>query len=113
MKSVLLNCFFIYTFINALFIGKYIIEYEQEGSARAKYGSKLLENLSRDLTLRHGRGFSRSNLNYMRLFYLRFPICEKLSHKLEKLVLCRINPMSILNWGGLTDVRMFFFGSTE
>ncbi len=64
-------------------IGKYIIEYEQEGSPRAKYGSKLLENLSRDLTLRHGRGFSRSNLNYMRLFYLRFPICEKLSHKLS------------------------------
>ncbi|MBC5623590.1 MULTISPECIES: PDDEXK nuclease domain-containing protein [Butyricimonas] len=64
-------------------IGKYIVEYEQEGSTRAKYGSKLLENLSRDLTLRHGRGFSRSNLNYMRLFYLRFPICEKLSHKLS------------------------------
>lgn len=64
-------------------IGKYIVEYEQRGSARAKYGSKLLENLSHDLTLRHGRGFSRSNLNYMRLFYLRFPICEKLSHKLS------------------------------
>ena len=33
-------------------------------------------------TKRHGRGFSRSNLNYMRLFYLFFPICETLSHKL-------------------------------
>ncbi|MDR2915720.1 MAG: PDDEXK nuclease domain-containing protein [Tannerella sp.] len=64
-------------------IGKYIVEYEQEGNPRAKYGSKLLENLSRDLTLRHGRGFSRSNLNYMRQFYLRFPIYEKLSHKLS------------------------------
>jgi len=41
-----------------------------------------MENLSRDLTLRHGRGFSRSNLNYMRLFYLFFRICETLSHKL-------------------------------
>ncbi len=69
-------------------IGKYIVEYEQEGSTRAKYGSKLLENLSRDLTLRHGRGFSRSNLNYMRLFNLRFPIWEKLSRKLEKLIFC-------------------------
>jgi len=64
-------------------IGQYIVEYEQEGNPKAKYGSKLLENLSRDLRLLHGRGFSRSNLNYMRLFYLRFPICEKLSHKLS------------------------------
>ena len=63
-------------------IGKYIVEYEQEGNPKAKYGSKLLETLSRDLILLHGRGFSRSNLSYMRLFYLRFPICEKLSHKL-------------------------------
>ena len=64
-------------------IGKYIVEYEQEGNPKAKYGAKLLETLARDLTLLHGRGFSRSNLNYMRLFYLRFPICEKLSHKLS------------------------------
>ena len=64
-------------------IGKYIVEYEQNGSQRAKYGSRLLENLSRDLTLLHGRGFSRSNLNYMRLFYFRYPICETLSHKLS------------------------------
>ncbi|MDO5523610.1 MAG: PDDEXK nuclease domain-containing protein [Bacteroidia bacterium] len=64
-------------------IGKYIVEYEQGGNPRAKYGSKLLENLSRDLALRHGRGFSRSNLNYMRLLYLHYPICEKLSHKLS------------------------------
>jgi len=63
-------------------IGKYIIEFEQEGKPRAKYGTSLLENLSQDLTLRHGRGFSRSNLNYMRLFYLFYPICETLSHKL-------------------------------
>ena len=64
-------------------IGNYIVEYEQEGNPKAEYGSRLLENLSRDLTLLHGRGFSRSNLNYMRLFYLRFPICETLSHKLS------------------------------
>ena len=64
-------------------IGKYVVEYEQKGNPKAKYGSRLLENLSRDLTLLHGRGFSRSNLNYMRLFYLRYPICETLSHKLS------------------------------
>jgi predicted nuclease of restriction endonuclease-like (RecB) superfamily len=64
-------------------IGKYIVEFEQEGSPRAKYGKNLLDNLSKDLSLLHGRGFSRSNLNYMRLFYLLFPICETLSHKLS------------------------------
>ena len=64
-------------------IGKYIVEYEQEGNPKAKYGSQLLERLSRDLTLQHGRGLSRPRLNYMRLFYLRFPICATLSHKLS------------------------------
>ena len=64
-------------------IGRYIIEFEQDGNPRAKYGTSLLENLSQDLSFRHGRGFSRSNLNYMRLFYLFFPICETLSHKLS------------------------------
>jgi len=42
----------------------------------------LLENLSQDLSLVHGKGFSRSNLNNMRLFYQRYPICEELPHKL-------------------------------
>ncbi|MDR2257537.1 MAG: DUF1016 N-terminal domain-containing protein [Treponema sp.] len=49
----------------------------------AKYGINLLDNLSKDLTLRHGRGFSRSTLNYMRLFYLLFPNYETLSHNLS------------------------------
>jgi hypothetical protein len=37
-------------------IGKYIVEYEQGGKQKAQYGAKLLENLSKDLTLRHGSG---------------------------------------------------------
>ncbi len=41
-------------------IGRYIIEYEQKGSERAEYGKKLLENLSRDLSLMHGKGFLAS-----------------------------------------------------
>jgi predicted nuclease of restriction endonuclease-like (RecB) superfamily len=64
-------------------IGRYIVEFEQNGNPRAKYGANLLDNLSKDLAFRHGRGFSRSNLNYMRLFYLLFPICETQSHKLS------------------------------
>ena len=64
-------------------IGQYIVEYEQEGKRKAEYGKALLENLSKDLTLLHGRGFSRSNLQRMRQFYLASPICAKPSHKLS------------------------------
>jgi len=64
-------------------VGRHIVEFEQGGQDRAGYGKALLEQLARDLTLRHGKGFSRSNLNHMRLFYQFYPICEKVSHKLS------------------------------
>ena len=63
--------------------GQYIIEFEQKGNVRAEYGKQLLVNLSKDLTIARGKGFSRSNLNYMRKFYVAFPICETVSHKLS------------------------------
>ena len=61
-------------------IEKYIVEYEQDGKQKAQYSVKLLENLSKDLTLRHGKGFVQLNLSYMRFFYFFFLICETLSH---------------------------------
>ncbi|MCO6481144.1 MAG: DUF1016 family protein [Phaeodactylibacter sp.] len=64
-------------------IGQYIVEFEQGGEATAKYGKNLLEDLSKDLKALHGNGFSRSNINYMRLLYLRYPNCETLSHNLS------------------------------
>lgn len=64
-------------------IGQHIIEYELKGSDRAQYGAKLLNTLSKDLTLRHGKGFSRSNVYYMRQFYQRFPIVQTLSGQLD------------------------------
>ncbi len=62
--------------------GEYIVEFEQNGEVRAKYGDALLVNLSKDLTRLRGRGFSRSVLTYMRKFYLAFPKCATVSHKL-------------------------------
>lgn len=62
--------------------GRLIVEYEQKGSDRAKYGDKTLLRLSKKLTEKLGRGFSRSNLQYMRLLYLKHPICQTLSGKL-------------------------------
>ena len=41
-------------------IGQHIVEFEQKGSTTAEYGKKLLISLSRDLKLRHGKGFSLS-----------------------------------------------------
>ena len=62
--------------------GKYIVEYEQGGKRKAEYGKQLITNLAKDLTARNGRGFSRSNLIYMRKFYLTFQKSETLSHQL-------------------------------
>jgi len=54
-------------------IGRYIVEFEQEGSNKAVYGKVLINSLARDLTMQLGKGFGRTNLNYIRLFYLKFP----------------------------------------
>ncbi|MCX6970169.1 MAG: PDDEXK nuclease domain-containing protein [Verrucomicrobia bacterium] len=64
-------------------IGRDIVEFEQGGKSRADYGKGLLNSLSRDLTLRHGKGFSRSNLSRFRQFYLAYPKCAKASHILS------------------------------
>jgi predicted nuclease of restriction endonuclease-like (RecB) superfamily len=64
-------------------IGHDIVEFEQGGKVRAEYGKALLATLSRDLTRYHGKGFSRSNLVYMRLLYLQYPIGQKPSDLLS------------------------------
>jgi len=64
-------------------IGQYIVEFEQGGKERATYGTGLINTLAKDLSTKLGKGFSRSNLIYMRLFYLEFPISEKPSHLLS------------------------------
>jgi predicted nuclease of restriction endonuclease-like (RecB) superfamily len=64
-------------------IGRYIVEFEQKGKQKAEYGTALIHNLSKDLSLTLGKGFSRSNLVYMRLFYSAFQISEKASHLLS------------------------------
>jgi predicted nuclease of restriction endonuclease-like (RecB) superfamily len=63
-------------------IGQYIVKFEQNGLERAKYGAKLLNVLSKDLSLLHGKGFSLSNLKLMRQFYVCYPISQTLSGQL-------------------------------
>ena len=60
-------------------IGRQIVEYEQHGNEKAEYGSDVLNRLSRDLTNRYGKGFSHSNVVYMRRLYLTYPKSQTLS----------------------------------
>lgn len=71
-------------------IGKFIVEFEQNGKAKAVYGSRLLTTLSKELTLRMGKGYSRPNLNNMRKFYLRYPNCQTVSDKLSWSHICEL-----------------------
>ena len=64
-------------------IGRQIVEYEQEGEERAKYGGNMLSTLSKDLQMKHGKGFSISNLQYMRLLYIKYQNHQTLSGKLS------------------------------
>ena len=62
--------------------GHIIVEYEQNGNIKAGYGKKLLPELSKMLTTEFGRGFSRSNLQNMRNFYLAYTNLPDASGKL-------------------------------
>lgn len=71
-------------------VGKYIVEFEQQGNAKAQYGTALLTTLAKLLTMKLGKGYSRPNLNNMRKFYLVYPICQTLSDKLSWSHICEL-----------------------
>lgn len=75
-------------------IGKVIVESEQAGTEKAEYGKQLLKSLSKELTKELGKGFSRSNLQNMRLLYLNYPICQSLSGKLSFTHYCELFSVS-------------------
>lgn len=54
-------------------IGKRIVEEEQQGEERAKYGQALIQKLAIDLKAEFGKGFDARNLRNMRTFYQAFP----------------------------------------
>lgn len=66
-------------------IGRRIVEAEQHGRRRARYGEQLIARLSSDLTKRFGRGLGENYLENMRRFfpaYPRYEISQTLSGKL-------------------------------
>ncbi len=80
-------------------IGRRIVEEEQHGESRAKYGKKILQNLSKSLTNEFGKGFSYANLRNFRQFYLTYPdqeicytVCSKLSWSHNRLIMRVENP---------------------
>jgi len=75
-----INFFMIETYWN---IGKAIVKEEQIGSNRAEYGKEVISVLSKRLTGDYGNGYSRTNILYMRQFYLTFPILHALSAELS------------------------------
>lgn len=64
-------------------IGREIVEEEQLGEKRAEYGKALIENLSKELAGRYGKGFTSSNLLTMRRFYQTYPIQHALRAELS------------------------------
>jgi hypothetical protein len=54
-------------------IGACIVEFEQRGLDRARYGERLLSCLSKDLCKRGIRGCSQDRLEWMRRFYTVYP----------------------------------------
>lgn len=63
-------------------IGKLIIK-QQGGKETAEYGAGLLKELSKQMTVDFGKGFTVTNLTYMRQFYISFPNYHALSDKLS------------------------------
>ena len=54
-------------------VGKRIIEQEQKGESKARYGSYLVKRLSQELSEEYGIGFSVANIRNCRQLYLTFP----------------------------------------
>ena len=64
-------------------VGRHVVEFEQDGESRARYGKKLLSRLAQELTREFGKGFDTTNLRHMRGFYLAFPIRDAVRRELS------------------------------
>lgn len=82
-------------------IGHHIVEFEQNGQARAEYGKQLLTDLAQRLTQEFGKGFDSRNLRHMRAFYLTFPIWNAVRTELSWThyrTLLRVESSSAREW---------------
>ena len=75
-------------------IGRIICEHEQTELSRADYGKQTLRVLSKELTKEFGKGFSVSNIQFMRRFYQTYQIQQTLSVKLSWSHYCELLAIS-------------------
>ena len=75
-------------------IGRIIVTHEQRNNIRAEYGKQTLKELSKALTNEFGKGFSRSNLQNMRLLYLNYENCQSVIGKLTWTHYCELLSIS-------------------
>ncbi|MBQ9254471.1 MAG: DUF1016 family protein [Bacteroidales bacterium] len=93
------NSQLVFTYWN---IGKLIVEYEQNNNIRAEYGKQTIKQLAKQLTQLYGKVFSRSNLQSMRMLFLKYPICQTVSGKLSWSHYCELLTIS-------DDNKRFFY----
>ena len=71
-----------------------MVENEQSQPERADYGKQTIRELSKALTRELGKGFSVSNLQFMRRFYLNYQIQQTMSVKLSWSHYCELLSIS-------------------
>lgn len=64
-------------------LGKRILEEEQQGKARANYGTYLIRNLAKAIEPEYGSGFGVRQLEQARQFYRIYPIANTLRSQLN------------------------------
>ena len=87
-------------------LGKWIVDCQQKGQERAQYGKKVIKTLSEKLTEQYGKGFSKTNLEYARKFFLTYEnridqtVFEQFAIKKTQTVFGQLqeNPPFILSW---------------
>ena len=94
--SIAVNTTMVHTYFE---VGRMIVEELQEGKERAKYGTNLLNYVSKDLTVRLGKGFSETNLKQMRDFYHAYSIRQTVSDELNNVSLEKFKNLTFnLSW---------------
>ena len=91
-------------------IGRMIVEEEQKGNKRAKYGDQLISDLSKKLTSEFGKGFSLTNIKQMRSFYISYSKSQTLSDQFKLswshyLFLMRIDDESERNFYEIESIK--------
>jgi hypothetical protein len=94
---------------------------ESQKNQRAEYGTGLIKYLAKRLTREFGKGFTETNLKYMRQFYTTFPNSHALRDELSWThyrLLMKIEDVSQRefylvecaesNWNDNLPVRKFF-----